>query len=146
MASSFRNLRHGKFYYISPDLKYPLLLAKAGSQEHCWIMFRLSFSPLECDWMQCQLESTATGLTAKPLFRHWPFCTRLGPVHKRSQEISQMYSESDADWKFKLVQQYSVERRLAIPTNNSPIVLDISAEHIESSQWAAAQHLCQSDF
>jgi hypothetical protein len=125
----FRSVKMGRSYHLAPDRPYPLLLARAADQMKCWLMYRVSFSPYDADWLNCELLNCegsvlVEGAQAKPQFEHVPASELLRPCSHTMSELAFWHSSQNKDWECTMV-NYT-------PSKGPPYLLTID---VGSANW-----------
>jgi hypothetical protein len=114
--------------FLTADVPYPLLVMRHGSSHKCLLMTRVCFSPLESDWMECEVISPvdppdlSQPYRAKPKFTTWPGTTRRRPCSVTMAELSKWYSEQG-------VHHWSWTLPAYVPSETAPYVLTVASPH-----------------
>ena len=100
-----RTIKLGKQIFLSPssDTYWPALVVVTSNPEvvHARLAFRVSFSPLEVDWIHCTVERDQDDFHLTPKVQEWPSSDRLFFVTDAAHELAAWFSlEYDESWKF----------------------------------------------
>lgn len=108
-----RTIKLGKQIFLSPspDTYWPALVVVTSNPEvvHARLAFRVSFSPLEVDWIHCTVQRDKDDFHLTLKMEEWPSSDRLFFVTDTAHELAAWFSlEYDESWKCKLFMEYEI--------------------------------------
>ena len=136
-----RTVKMGKHKFIGPDVKYPILCFKTGNgattEFKTFVMDRVVFKPLECEWVRCALHlddsgQLDSGFYATMMFKPWTNTDRLAPDDQTMCELAKWFSDESREWVCKLI-YYS-------PTCIPAVKLVVSGEQSCCTDWCNVEY------
>ena len=129
VMASKRSVKQGSNLYLSPtaDCFFPVLLIHTPSTTLARVAYRISFKPMEVDWIRCGVREEDTTLFLSPMFAPLEDSNRIIPTTDTMNELCILVSKHcEASWKFEVFFQYDV-------TESAPTEFILSSHHIRHS-------------
>lgn len=106
--------------FLTPDVPFPLVVGIPSDESAApkgWVMFRVSFNPLDCEWINCEMSGTSKSVVqdfeVKPTITTWrefdgSDCSLMRPCTTSLVEFARWHCDNPG-WKY-ISTQYTVSK------------------------------------
>lgn len=139
LMNSKKDVKNGNAFFLSPSCQLPVLLITTPTDIFGRLVYRVSFNPLEVDFIHCSVHTRGESFELKLLMNSMQRSTNLGPITDTMVECAIWLSLNSMDgWSYILFTSYDISVGTDFQIKLLPSHTSYCCEELSESNFSAA--------